>query len=95
MLTLTKPLVFLPCENPLVHIFVHLFMSARLLTVYDVDVFTSAGRFDFLIVDDDQSHFVLSIVETIDGRVGFVDCVRLYGFPRVSRLISVFHSYSN
>ena len=48
-------------------------MRARLLTVFDVDVFTTAGRFDVLVVDDDQSHFVLPIVETVDGHVGFVD----------------------
>ena len=53
------------------------------LTYPEVDVFTGAGKFDVLVVDDDESHFVPLIGETVDGYGSCGDFVRLYGLPRV------------
>ena len=65
------------------------------LTYPEVDVFAGAGRCYVLVVDDDESHFVPLIAETVDGHAGCGDCVRLYGLPRVSRLYFTLHSYSS
>ena len=64
------------------------------LTHPEVDVFTGAGRFEVVVVDDDESHFVPLIGETVDGYVSCRDFVRLYGLPRVRRVNFILHSYS-
>ena len=68
--------------------------TLKQLTRVEVAIFTSAGRFDVLVVDDDESHFVSLIVDIVDGQIGFGDCVCLRGLPRVSRVVSVLHTYS-
>ena len=65
------------------------------LTYPEVDVFTGAGRFEVVVVDDDESHFVPLIAETVDSYVSCGDFVRLYGLPRVRPINFVLHSYSS
>ena len=64
------------------------------LTHPEVDVFAGAGRFEVVVVDDDESHFVPLIGETVDGYVSSGDFVRLYGLPRVRHVNFILHSYS-
>ena len=71
------------------------YMRTCSLTHPEVDVFTGAGRFDVLVVDDDESHFVPLRAETVDGYVSCGDFVRLYGHPRVRRVNFILQSYSS
>ena len=70
-------------------------MRACSLTYHKVDVFTGAGRFDVLVVDDNESHFVSLVAETVDGYGSCGDFFRLYGLPRVRYVNFVLHSYSS
>ena len=69
------------------------YMRACSLTYPEIDVFTGAGRVDVLVVDDDESHFVPLIAETVDGYGSCRGFVRLCGLPRVRRVKFVLHSY--
>ena len=70
-------------------------MRACSLTYSEVDVFTGAGRFEVVVVDDDESQFVPLRAETVDGYISCGDCVWLYGVPRVRCINFIFHSYSS